>query len=259
MDTPITSPYISILMCTFNRAHYLPQAIESVLTQDFKDFELIIMDDASTDTTENIIRKYTDTRIRYIQNPHNLGLGKNRVAAFQEAKGALVAILDSDDYWIDPKKLSTQIAFLNSHPDVALVGTFGSIIDETSSAKGFLTYQTMDSGIRKKILSYHQFLHSSVLMRKDAVIEAGGYDETLAPAEDYSLILSIGTKHTLANLPNKMTAYRIHQGNTSSNEKRKKTHHAKLHLALIKKFKKDYSNYFPAIVKAYLRILINYF
>lgn len=251
-------PKVSVVICTYNRAQYLPQAIESVLAQSFQDFELIIVDDTSTDNTQILMEKYiSDTRVRYIKNDINLGLGKNRVKSTKEARGEYIAILDSDDYWVDINKISKQVDFLDKNKKVGVVGTFGKIVDDKDNIIGKLEYKTNNLDIRKHILSYHQFLHSSVLFKKEAFIKAGGYDDTLSPAEDFDLILKIGTEYELANLPEYSTHYRVHNENSSSNDKQKRIDHAKLHLKVIKKFKGFYPNYFPALIKSYLRILIN--
>lgn len=244
-------------MCSYNRAGYLPQAIDSVLAQTFHDFELIILDDASTDNTEEVVSSYAskDQRIRYIKHPSNLGLAKNRNAGLSEARGAYIAILDSDDLWNDPSKLSNQYSFLDQNLHCAVIGTFAEVIDDAGTVKGTYLFETTDAQIRKKMLLRDQIINSSALFRKDAAVEAGGYDNDLAPAEDYDLYLRIGKKHTFANLPECMTRYRIHSANTSSHGRKKKIEHAKLHLHIIKKYKDDYPNYFPALIKGYLRVI----
>jgi len=252
------SPKVSAVICTYNRAQYLPQAIESVLAQSFQDFELIVVDDASTDNTQTLMEKYaTNNKVRYIKNNKNLGLGRNRVESTKEARGEYIAILDSDDYWVNVDKISKQVDFLDKNKKIGVVGTFGKIVDDKDSIIGKIEYKTNNHDIRKRILSYHQFLHSSVLFRKEAFIKAGGYDDTLSPAEDFDLILKIGTRYEMANLSECTTHYRIHSENSSSKDRQKKLNHAKLHLKVIKKFKNDYPNYFPALIKSYLRILIN--
>jgi glycosyltransferase involved in cell wall biosynthesis len=246
---------VSIMMCAYNRAHFLPQAIESVLMQNFKDWELLVLDDASTDNTQELMSLYIkDSRIRYIRHSENLGLAKNRNAGVNESQGEYLAILDSDDYWTDTNKLTTQVEFLDQNPKYGLIGSFGKIVDEKDEKVGELCYKISDDQIRKRILGYHQFLHSSVMFRKSSVNEAEGYDENLAPAEDYDLILKIGTKHKMHNIPESMVNYRIHTENSSSNDRRKKMHHALLHLRLVKKYRKNYPNFLYAIIKAYARL-----
>jgi glycosyltransferase involved in cell wall biosynthesis len=251
-----TLPMVSIMMCAYNRAHYLPQAIESVLMQNYKGWELLVLDDASIDNTAEVMKSYAnEPRIRYMKHLQNKGLAENRNFGLKESKGEYVAILDSDDYWTDTNKLTSQVNFLSQNKEYGLIGTYGKTVNEKDEVISNLNYEVEDKKIRKKILFYHQFLHSSVIFVKKLMTEAGGYNEAFAPAEDYDLILHIGKKHKMKNLSESMVNYRIHAGNSSSNEKEKRIKHAKLHLNIIKKYKKDYPNYLPAYVKGYCRII----
>ena len=254
--SPEIRPKISVLMCAFNTERFISKAIESALNQEFKDFELLIIDDASTDQTGSIVQKYLfDSRIKYFKNVTNLGLARNRNRGLNEARGEYIAILDSDDMWVDKTKLNKQVKFLEENSDCGVIGTFGYKINDNEKMIGKIKYETKDGEIRKRILMFHQFLHSSVVYRRSAIEEAGQFDENLAPAEDYDLILKIGTKHSLANLPIFAVNYQLHQSNTSSNERRKRVQHAKLHLKVIIKYKRYYSNYFLALAKAYARVI----
>ncbi len=253
------NPIVSIMMCTYNRAAYLKEAIESVLKQGFQDWELLILDDASTDETSKIVAPFlSDSRIRYIVHKQNLGLAQNRNAGLSEAQGKYLAILDSDDLWSDRTKLKMQIEFLEENPSYGLIGTFGKKINEKGQIIGNMMYDTEDYAIRSHILSFQQFLHSAVVYRTFVVKEMGGFDNSLAPAEDYELILRIGTKYKLANISLFMVNYREHSGNSSSNDRQKKINHAKLHLQVIKKYSKNYPRFWIALIKAYLRIIYKY-
>jgi len=243
-------------MCAFNCEKYIAEAIESVLSQTFQDWELIVIDDASNDKTEEIINPFlSDARIRYIKNPLNLGLARNRIRGIEEVRGEYIAILDSDDRWNDSTKLEKQCEFLDKNPECGVIGTFANVIDKNGNITDRLTYKTTDKTIRRNMLFQDQIVNSSSLFRTSIINEIGNYDPTLAPAEDYDLFLRIGAENQFANLPFYMTDYRVHPENSSSNNKQKKLNHAKLHLKVIKKFKNDYPNYFPALIKSYLRIL----
>lgn len=245
-------------MCAFNREKYIAEAIQSVISQTYKDWELIILDDASTDGTEEVIKTFlSDTRIRYVKNPINLGLARNRIRGIEEIHGQYIAILDSDDRWSDSTKLEKQCEFLDKNPVCGVVGTFANIIDDNGNTKGKLTYKKNDKSIRRKMLLQDQIINSSSLFRASIIDEIGNYDPTLAPAEDYELFLRIGLENQFANLPFYMTDYRVHHENSSSNNKQKRLSHAKLHLKIIREYKDDYPNYFLAFIKSYLRILIN--
>jgi len=242
------------MMCTYNQGHYISEAIESVLSQDVSDWELLILDDASTDDTEKKVSPYLiDTRIRYIKHPHNLGLGGNRIAGLREARGTYVAILDSDDRWNNPTKLSRQKTFLDEHPDYGVVGTFANTIDEAGQKRGSFSFEQDAEAIKHKMLLRDQIINSSSLFRRDLALEVGGYTEALAPAEDYDLFLRMGIKSKFSNIPEYLTDYRIHTHNSSG---KNKLRHARLHLDIITAYKKEYPNYLLALIKAYARIIL---
>ncbi len=119
MDTP---PKVTVLTPVYNREQYIATAIESVLAQSFTDFELLLIDDGSTDGSAEILRSYTtDPRVRVVRNEQNLGIPQTRNRGIDLARGEYVAMLDSDD-WAYPCRLETQVAFLDRHRDVAVVG-----------------------------------------------------------------------------------------------------------------------------------------
>ncbi len=242
-------------MTTYNRAHFIREAIESVLQQTYQNWELLILDDASTDDTEHVIDSFVtgDSRIQYLPTPQNLGITKNRNRGLREAHGEYIAILDSDDVWCDATKLERQVSYLESHPDALLVGTQVKVIDENGAQVGALAYKIADADIRKTILLRNEFAHSSIVFRMCPGVH---YDETVPIWEDYELILNLGTRGALANLTETMTAYRKHSGNISKEDALRG---GRTHLAIVHKYKDSYPNYYPAVVKGYLRILKAYF
>lgn len=249
---------VSVIIPTYNRADFIGQAIESVIAQTYTDGELIVMDDASTDTTEAIVRAFMkkDQRIRYIRQEKNIGISANRNAGIAKATGTYIAMLDSDDIWLDPKKLAQQVTFLESHPDYALVGTQVRTIDTKGNVIGSMTFATDDGHIRQHMLLRNQFVQSSVLFTKKSAEEAGLYDPMLAVNEDYDLWLNMGKKNKFANLPGFTVGYRIHDGNII---RAKRLLAAGKHLDIIKKYRRDYPHFYPAVIKSYLRILRAYF
>jgi glycosyltransferase involved in cell wall biosynthesis len=235
----MNTPLVSILLCTYNRASFIAQAIESVLTQTFRDWELLILDDASADNTQAVVAQYTnhDPRIHYFQNEKNLGIAANRNQGLALAQGQYLAVLDSDDVWLDQDKLKKQIEFLETHPDHALVGTWLNLIDATGQSVGTLRFETSNTSIHHRLLRSNQFGHSSVLYRLALAREVGGYTPALEIGEDYDLWLKLGRSYKLTNLPEYATAYRVH---SESITKRKKLTGWWNHLKLICKYKKDY-------------------
>lgn len=261
MDTNIKNatagakaPLVTILVATYNRAAYIGEAIASAQRQTFTDWKIIVLDDASTDNTEGIVRNLAaaDPRIIYIRHPQNKGIAGNRNAGLALARCEYVAVLDSDDLWTDPTKLERQVAYLAAHPDCVAVGTQVSVIDESGATTGSISYETTDAGIRSHLLLRNQFAQSSIMYRLSAARKAGGYDATWVVNDDYDLWLKMGALGALANFPDDMAAYREHAGGIT---KTKRLRAATEHLAIIKKHGTQYPNYVPALLKSYLRIL----
>jgi glycosyltransferase involved in cell wall biosynthesis len=199
-------------MLTHNRAHYIEAAIESVLQQSYTNWELVIIDNGSTDNTSDVVTRYHDERIRYIRHEENTGL-KRRSEFLKHTNGTYMAVLDSDDVWNSENKLEKQVMFLDNNPTHAVVGTFAILIDTHGAEIGRRPYETSDHAIRKHILTRNQFIHSSVLMRTALFKKTRGYQPTLA--EDLELFLQIGVLGKFANIPEYMTKYRIHAGATN--------------------------------------------
>ncbi len=249
-----TEPLVSIMMTTYNRAELISEAIESVLLQTYQNWEMIILDDASTDNTRDVIERWLDkdARIIYLPSSINLGISKNRNRGFLTSQGKYIAVLDSDDFWIDPKKLTRQVDFLEKNPEYVVVGTNVAVVyDTTNTPTAEFIYTTNDGEIRSRLLWRNQFTHSSVLIRRQ-ILDDKPYDESLPIWEDYDLILRLGQKGKLANLPYKMTAYRRHSANIS---KTARHNGARVHLSIIRKYRNNYPNYLLARIKGWLRLV----
>lgn len=249
------SPLISIIVPTHNRADLLPEALRSVLAQTFSDWELIVMDDASTDGTAAVMADFTsrDGRIRYVRNEKNLGIAKNRNEGLAQAKGRLIAMLDSDDVWLDHWKLEKQAKFLEANPDHVIVGSFACILDVDGKSRGSFEFEESDARIREHMLRRNQFVQSSLLYRKRPAMQVGGYDASYVVCDDYDLWLKMGAEGKLAVLPEYMTGYREHAGGIT---KTKRVLAAREHLSIIRKHKKAYPGYLLAFAKAQLRIAL---
>ncbi len=261
MDTSVktsgVNPLVTILTATYNRANYIGLAIESAQRQTFRDWELLVLDDASTDDTEEVVGAFasTDSRIIYIKHSQNKGIAENRNSGLALARGQYVAVLDSDDIWTDDGKLEKQIAHLTAHPDCVAIGSNVSVIDENGTVTGSFSYETTDTGIRNKILLRNQFVQSSIMYRLDSARKAGGYDKSIVVNDDFDLWLRLGTLGTFANLPEITTAYREHSGGITKSRKLKA---ATEHLDILKRHGRQYPNYVPALLKSYARIIKAY-
>ena len=248
------SPKISIIIITYNRANLLTKAAASALAQSYRDFELLIIDDASNDETEAGARVLArrDGRVKYFKNEFNLGITKSRNRAVRLAQGEYIAMLDSDDYWLDKDKLKKQAAYLDAHPEAGLIGTAIRCEDEQGKILKADVFPADDKEIRARLLRKNQIAQSSVLFRKSAYISAGGYDEAFNIGEDYDLWLKMGRDWKFANLPEVTTAYLIHSGGiTKENKFRTITATDRI----ICRYKKNYPGYFKARIKSGLRFL----
>ena len=248
------TPLVSIIMTTYNQAHFLESALSSVVAQTFTNWECLIMDDASTDNTSAVAQAcaQNDPRIIYIQQKSNLGIARNRNSGLSHTRGTYIAVLDCDDLWIDKDKLEKQVKHLHAHPEAVLVGTHAQTIDSNGAVLNKkLNPPTTDRAIRASMLSTNAFIHSSVVYRANTARDCGGYDEAHTIGEDYSLWLALGLKGTFANLPDCMVSYRMHN---SSITKQKKILAAQEHLSIIRKYAQAYPYYYAAAFKRYVQI-----
>lgn len=247
---------VSIIVATYNRQKYISLAIESILAQSFSDWEMIVADDSSQDSTRETIDHYLkDTRIKYYFNEQNLGISKNRNKALKMCQGKYIAVLDSDDLWFDKGKLAKQVDFLENNPDYGLIGTGIRVIDGHGNIIKEYHNPETDKKIRESILLRNPFVHSSAIFRKDLVDKLGGYEESFKIGEDYAMWLRLGRLCKMANLPGIYTAYRVHGHSICVSDK---ISGAKNTWGIIKKYHNDYPNYFWAMLKSYLRILKAY-
>lgn len=246
---------VSVILPTYNGVKYIKRAIESVLAQSFFDWELIIVDDGSSDNTEDIAKEYAgkDQRITYIKNDINLGIQKSLNKGLKEAKGKYIARIDDDDEWIDKDKLKKQVEFLNNNPDYALVGTSAIVVNEDGKELFRYLLPETDQDIRNKLLMKNCFVHSSVLFRKEAVLKFNGYseEEDVKHLEDYDLWLKLGTVGKLANLPIYAVKFMLRDESISSVNK---LDQLKKDLILTKEFKTKYPNYIQSLAFGYLRL-----
>lgn len=251
-------PDISIITVTRNRAGFIAKAIESVLKQSFTNWELLVLDDNSNDATEAIVGSYTakDSRIKYFKNSPALGISGNRNKGLSLATGKYIAVLDSDDFWLNTDKLQKQYDFLDQNSDYVLIGTNIRIIDEKENFIKNTNFEIEDLEIRKKILRDNQIPHSSVLLKTCTVKELGGYDEKLSCVEDLDLFLRLGKVSKLKNLPEITTAYTRHTDGTSQ---KRKIEMAWNHFKIVLKNFGKYPNWFWALAWAKLRIIKSLF
>lgn len=213
------APIVSVVLTSLNGATrgYLREAIESVLSQTYRNFDLIIVDDGSTDGTGNLCREYKDPRIRYYYQ-ENKGLGAARNAGIEQSIGELVCFLDDDDVWF-PEKLEKQVAFFNSCPDplIGMVYTSLELIDETGRKCGHQA-NIADGQIYKRLL-YGNIVDapSSVMIKRQVFDEVGRFKQELFSSEDYEMWLRLSKVFHVYSLGEDLVKYRVHANKMSRN------------------------------------------
>lgn len=208
MNSP-TTPKVTVMMMTYNTQAYLNEAIESILNQTYKNFELIIYDDGSTDKTPDIIHSYKDSRIRYIRSEENHGVAYARSHALLLTRGEYVAVQDADDSSY-PHRLEKQVDYLDRHRDIVLLGSSYEIINSQGHLVNTIYVPTDLISIRWHLLFGGCFANSSVMFRLDKILEIGGYDEKVLAGADYDLLIRIGAKYKLKQLKEVLVKHRDH-------------------------------------------------
>jgi GT2 family glycosyltransferase len=188
---------------------YFDETIISVLSQSFFDFEYLMINDGPIEDARRIEKRFRDPRIRIMTTSTPLGLSGSRNAGLHEARGDLIAFIDSDDF-CEPGRLQKQIDFMRAHPDHILVGTALRYIDEKSQTIGQRYYPETDEEIKKRIVAINCVAQPSVMARRQSLIDAGGYTQDFPYAEDYALWLRLARFGKFHNLQEPLVAYRIH-------------------------------------------------
>ena len=212
--TALTAPGVSVLMAVHNGGRWLSDAVASVSAQTAGDLELIVIDDGSTDETSAILAAVRDPRVR-VERRARAGLTRSLNRALRLARAPLVARLDADDLAL-PARLARQRAFLDSHPDIGLLGTGARVIDADGEERGVVRPPEDDRTIRRVLIHHNPFVHSSVMMRRAVVEAVGRYDESFAVAQDYDLWLRLAAVTRLANLAEALVIRRLVPGRVTA-------------------------------------------
>lgn len=211
-------------MAVYNDAAFLKEAIESILTQTFDDFEFIIIDDGSTDESPSVLLQYAkrDTRIRVISASHG-GLTKALNRGIASSSGEFIARMDADDV-SERGRFEKQISFMEAHPSVGLCGTLGTFLSVDGSRLGNKDLPTTNGAIKQKLLFNNQFIHSSWMIRRPVIDDVGTYDESFTKSQDYELAFRIAQSYDVANLSDRLIAWRVRGGSLSWSSKAQEWH-----------------------------------
>jgi hypothetical protein len=204
-------------MPTYNGERFLRPAIESILNQTFRDFELIVVDDCSADSTPRILKEFKDERMVLLRNERNLGIAGATNRGLAAARGEYVALQDHDDISLLPR-LQTEVEFLTAHPDIAVVGSAATLIDDEGMAYADFPLPCEEIDIKWRLLFVGDAFHyTSIMVKRSALLEIGGYGEDPAFrfAEAYDPFSRIAMHHRVANLPEILVLWRRHGGATS--------------------------------------------
>lgn len=246
------NPLVGVIIATKNGGLSIKKAIESVLTQSYKEIELIIIDGSSNDNVKQIVEPYfADQRVRYIYKADkNASEGLNN--GIRASRGKYIAILDDDDFWSDVKKTEKQVWFLEEHPDYVLVSGGAIAIDKDGKECYRLLPPETDKEIKSLMLFDCVFPHGATIFRKEAWEKAGGYDENLNLSWDWGLWLEMGKLGKFYNFQE----YFLYYSQVSQN---KRMHLRRQGQKVILELKKKYRNDYPGFWKAYLLGLGCYF
>lgn len=237
------SPTLSILISIFNSEKTIDKCFQSIADQSFQDFSIVCINDASTDTSSQILKKWRQffgDRLLLIENEINLGLTKSLNLGLQSITTPYTARIDSDDWW-EPSKLTQQLSFLETHPEHGMVGT--NYINHFTTKEIPIILPQTDTAIKKSIFKRNPFAHSAVLFRTGLVKSLGGYDDNIRYGQDYDLWLRLLPKTRFANL----STFLCHRNaiDTLSSQKQRKQmlQCVKIQLKYLKLYRRSFLEY----------------
>jgi len=220
-------PTISVIMTTFQSERHLAQSIESILTQTFSDFELIVVDDKSTDNSINILRTYQDTRIRIIENITSIGVAGSLNIALGQSQGQFIAFQD-DDGISHSERLQNEFDYLLQEPSCACVGSFVSIIDNQNKTLSVIERDYSPKELKQFQRGGDSMAQGSLLIRKSIFEESGIIDDAFIFAQDYDLVLRISEKADLGIIQKHLYSQRTSDKNDAQASSLELQHYIKL-------------------------------
>jgi glycosyltransferase involved in cell wall biosynthesis len=233
-----SAPVVSVVMPVYNSEQYLRAAVESILAQTFRDFELIAVDDGSTDGSASILADYhhQDGRILILTHSQNQGIVSALNRGLKIASGKYIARMDADDI-SSPERFERQVEFLESYPQVGILGTEAIFIDSHDREIARMSHPQKDLSIRWTSLLANVFFHPTVMIRRAVLTEYNlAYQPEFQSVEDYDLWLHLLEHTQAANLDRPLLRYRVHAGSISSQyEQVQKEKHTRISLATIQR------------------------
>jgi glycosyltransferase involved in cell wall biosynthesis len=211
-------PKLSVVIPVYNREAYLGDAIDSILAQTLTDFELLVIDDGSTDRSCEVAQSYDDPRIRLVRNRSNMGIPKTRNEAVRLARGEYLAFLDSDDVAY-PDRLARQVAFLDSHPDYAAVGAWVSWMAEDGQPLKRIKRKPVSPEELGAQRLFRSVLENSASMARTSILLNFPHREDLCVEEDFDMWSRVAAKYKVGNLPEVLVRRRKHAQRTTEEQR----------------------------------------
>lgn len=250
------NPDISVIMSVYNGMPYVIESVKSILEQTYKNFEFIIINDASEDTTNSFLRSIKDKRVRIITNRKNLGLARSLNIALKNARGKFIARMDADDISLS-SRLESQINFMKKNPRIDLCGTFATLINDNNSETGKLVYPTSPEDIKRKLVLFNPIIHPTFFAKRIFYGRLKGYDNSFDGAEDYELLIRGLKIFNYANLPRKLLMLRLSQNRRSQrNMHEMDLLDLKIKLKVIKEDGPSLINLYAVVKKMFITYLI---
>jgi len=205
-------------MTIYNAGQFLQASIDSVVAQSYSDWELIAVDDGSNDGSPEVLRTYSDTRIRKFPLEKNIGRTPALRYALERAQGELIAVLDADDISL-PDRLARQVDYLDQHPDIGLVGSWAHMVDENGKAFRKFAPPTEPGELMDCLGWTNPIVHSSVMYRRKLAIETGGYPPTIVWAQDFGFFLALARRTQFAMIDDYLCQLRVLSGSMTRSSK----------------------------------------
>jgi glycosyltransferase involved in cell wall biosynthesis len=217
-------PLVSVILAVYNCEKYLGEAIASIQSQTYQNWELLIIDDASTDSSADIAAAYAqaDPRIQFLRQPQNAGPMVCFNRGIDRAAGKYIARLDADDLML-PARLAKQVDYLEAHPDVGLLGTAFEMIDDQGDRIATCAVSTGTENLKTLLKTKNPILHPSIMMSADRLRAIGAYSEAYPYAEDYALCLDFAEVSKIENIDEVLTRYRILSSSVSRKSLKKQS------------------------------------
>jgi len=243
---------VSVIIPAYNAMTYLPKTVESVLKQTFTDFEVLIVDDGSSDNTAEWASQLTDPRIKLVFQ-ENQGAAGARNTGITNSQGEYIAFLDSDDLW-EPTKLEKQVKCLDENLSVGLVHTWIAFVDQQSNLAGKVMTTRGEGDIWKQVVEYNPVRCGSTAMVRRCCFDFGVFDQSIRFAEDWDMWIRIASRYSFAIVKEPLVYYREHPHNKSKN-------YEKLLLSLCQIIEKSFQSVTPELLylknKAYGRAYLH--